>query len=237
MKTVSILVSVVATLGTQATARAEMDTILDTVDERQLQAAMTYAGIPPEQHRGLQLEFLGILCAKFGAMLPGGADCQCDIGFGLFVACAFQEPLCQGDFCTQPVLTAGFNYLTQEVTLEVCTNQSTNNGIPMPGACFDFGLRNVESGGVNRRLGKRKKREGKKNGLETTLDHCTASARGEVCNSCRPCNKGRGYEFDCSNIDERMVQSHCIELHMIGSFVEGQREMTFLPVLDESFHD
>lgn len=96
-----------------ARAVPEVDNEFDAADKCQLVAAMTYAGIPPEQHREMQLEFLGILCGLFGRILPGAADCQCDVGFGIFIACMFEEPLCQGDFCTQPVVTAGFNYLTQ----------------------------------------------------------------------------------------------------------------------------
>lgn len=83
-------------------------------------------------------------------------------------------------------------------------------------------------------MGEDEDSEAKTNWLDTELEYCTVSVQGETCKLCRPCREGWGYKFDCTNVDKRIVQSHCIELHVIGSFMEGQSEMAFLPVLDKN---
>jgi hypothetical protein len=67
------------------------------------------------------------------------------------------------------------------------------------------------------------------NTIEMTVD-------GKECQSSDTCNNGQGYVFDCTNVDERMIQSTCTPLQVITSYRQKPGTVEFLPQLDHSPH-
>lgn len=185
------------------------DTTYDLNNPRHLQAAITRHIEDGGQHRDLQL--FDFICGIVSTLLPGQVECTCNVGLSLSFACVYQEPIAG----FMPAITGTLGLLELSATLEVCTADPT---VDMPaGVCLSFG--------------------GTSKGIEADssggLEHCSASIKGEACNSCDICDEGIGFQFDCSNIDEKVVQSMCVPANILTNLWSGE-ELHFLPVLDGS---
>jgi hypothetical protein len=106
--------------------------------------------------------------------------------------------------------------MSRNSELRLCLTSSTNGGVPTPEACFNFG------GGIIPAL---------RGALGSGSTSIVREIDCESCNSCDVCGSGSGYTFDCSNIDEKMVQSECTDVTLLYSLQQTEK-LRFLPNLD-----
>lgn len=191
-----------------------------------------------QQHRELGL--IDDFCKFIGRFLPGKSTCTCSVSsFGVVdFDCAFNKEVCRYNdptvFCTTPTLTGKLNILRWRLEGEMCTSEARQGGVNVPGVCGSFGwsfFKNLFGGKNSPELPDDDGVAADSIAtLETTgnLESCKILVGNETCYSCEICNSGSGYQFDCSEFDETMVQSKCVP--MKGIFDAG--ELDFLPDLD-----
>lgn len=163
-------------------------------------------------------ELLDVACGIIGSLLPGAATCECSLGFAITYSCRFEQAICVGGlggFCTKPLITGTLGLVDASLAFEYCAEGATNGGVSVPGLCVTFneGLSDNDTEG------------------EGGLSACSATMGGMPCKPCEMCADGKGYVFDCSNIDPSVVQSKCTAVQVIDSLTQ-EHSVAFLPQLD-----
>lgn len=200
------------------------------------------------------------VCSAIGLLIPG-ATCGCSVLFSIDFVCEFDERRCKNDdfngFCYTPSLIGAVTLIPNiAATLEFCLADVTSGGVAVESLCFRLGgstdtalVREEDSeammaiggdgfwsrvwdfgGNVWKavRLLYAPPTESSGN-----LEVCSVSSEsGEDCNFCEICDEGRGYIFDCSNIDPLWVQSECTEATIITNLQQID-EVQFLPNIDD----
>lgn len=177
-------------------------------------------------HGHRELGLIDSFCKFIGNFLPGRSTCTCSAeSLVIDYECEFNKQVCtNGDealFCTTPTVIGDLNIFKFKFAAEVCTSETLQGGVAVPGLCFNFGgnlFRGLFGGFNSPILEDSVKSEG-------DLESCTVQIGEETCYACEICDNGLGYRFDCSEFDESMVQTQCVDVH---DFEDG----SFLPILD-----
>lgn len=181
-----------------------------------------------DDHRNLQFGDGG--CDFLGAFLPGSYTCTCGlnleiVNLGFSFTCTATTALCF-PLCITPSISGNLALINNVASLEICNNGFDNSGglngpaFTLPPFCIELGGRtNTEVFG---------------DAHESKLNKCKMNSQGETCNSCEICDGGLGYKFNCTNVDEHLVQSTCLGAHLLSGFnpkdnVEFQIQLDDIP--------
>ena len=194
-------------------------------------------------------------CNFVSRILPGDFICECAITIGFLFECSFQDQICLGPdgtgYCATPSLEGDIRFLARTTTIRFCLENPNIEGDPARGICIDFdGLLNDEdASSFNLKQAVVKKAPSKFSSLwksfvssspslpsqASTLIDCAAMSDDDLripCNSCQLCDDNTGYMFDCSNINELLVQSNCTKLSLPTSLKNPNQDVEFFPNFD-----
>jgi hypothetical protein len=197
--------------------------------------------IVKEDDRDLQLnigtivQIVDTACGLVGnlMLLDGTANCDCSLSLQLKFGCSFVQDVCTGNFCTVPQVNGTFDLLQTKVTFSYCSNDGTFNSNPLPNFCVAVSGNLVAPAGV---LGRNDNNNNttKSNSIfrkRQFLNKIAVSVDGVPCQSASICNNGQGYVFDCTNINNQLIQSTCTTIQTITNLYQSSG-IKFLPQLD-----
>lgn len=153
-------------------------------------------------------------CGFIGLFLPGSYTCDCGLGENLLAleftfTCTATTAFCF-PLCIQPSISGTIGLGRNTARLEVCNNGFDNSGslsgpaFTLPPFCANLGGRTEADVFADTH--------------DSRLDECSITSGNQTCDSCEVCDGGLGYKFNCSNIDEHMVQSTCVNASVMSSF-------------------
>lgn len=241
------LIGLLTIISISSTLSKKIDNVVARINDEEDYNVLIHSTSNERKLR--ELQFLDTVCNATNAIIPG-FECSCSLKFGggkgptVEYECSFTDDLlCVGPFCSTPSSYGNINFnigsqIKYKGIFEFCfKNIILGDTINISDICI-----NVDGDGdIFSFASNAEDSTTEKVSSNSFVDNCYVEVGGSLCNTCEPCNKGRGLKFNCGNIDENIIQSTCRDLEFIGNNnnindndpdVRMNSILQFFPVLD-----